>query len=261
MLDGLPVRQAGQALEHHDDGHHRRGHAAAPLVGEELVREELVALAVQDRLGRALGKGLFAEAVQVVEPVALAASQAEAHSPVSSKRGSDTPVILARYLGSSRISAPRGYLPPLRPPPRGRSRQRRQQPPRSRAQPGPLLGPKAGRHRHEGGCRQVRERHQPPDEAGLGWAWGDAGRARKDPGAANRVQFCEAGAVYGPMRPYGAPRSPDCTEKEGEKPPASDGPAPLPAGSPREAASLPASDGPAPLPARETESGPPAGYQ
>ena len=162
VLDGLLARQAGEALEHHHHGHHKRGHAAAPLVGEELVREELVALAVQDRLDRALGKGLFAEAVQVVEPVALAASQAEAHSPVSSKRGSDTPVILARYLGSARIPVPGGYLPPLRPPPRGRSRQRRQQPPRSRAQPGPLLGPKAGRHRHEGGCRQLRERHQRP---------------------------------------------------------------------------------------------------
>jgi len=84
VLDGFPVRQAIQALEDHHDCHHRGGHGPAPFsreqVDEELVWEELVALAVQHRIEGALGQGLVAEAVQVLRQVALAFSEAEAHS-------------------------------------------------------------------------------------------------------------------------------------------------------------------------------------
>ena len=50
-LDRLAVRQALEALEHHDHGHHRRRHRAPAVlveqVGERLVGEEAVTLAVQ----------------------------------------------------------------------------------------------------------------------------------------------------------------------------------------------------------------------
>ena len=74
-LHRLPIRKPFETLEHHHRGHHRGRHRApaqaGEQVGEELVREEPVALAVQEGVDALLPQRRVAEPGDVVEKIAL----------------------------------------------------------------------------------------------------------------------------------------------------------------------------------------------
>lgn len=83
-LGSFTVGETVEALEHHHHRDHRGRHRATTPLGEEvvehLVGEEVVALAVQERVDRVLGQGVLAEAGQVIEQIALTGSHPEGHS-------------------------------------------------------------------------------------------------------------------------------------------------------------------------------------
>ena len=84
-LDRLAIRETFEALEHHDDGDDRGRHRAASLaleeVGEGLVGEEAVALAMQEGVDRVLVEPLVAEPGHIVEQVTLSTRHTERHGP------------------------------------------------------------------------------------------------------------------------------------------------------------------------------------
>jgi len=86
MLHRFAIRQPLQALQHHDCGHHRWRHAAAaPVaeqVSEELIGEQGVTLAVQQRVHRAPRHDVVAEPDHVIEEVTLTFRQPEGHQPL-----------------------------------------------------------------------------------------------------------------------------------------------------------------------------------
>src|ERR1019366_10670787 len=82
-INGLAVRKAFEALEHHDRRHHRRWYRAPTLVveqvGELLIGEQAITLTVHERVDRALVEHLVAKLLYIVEQVGLPISQAQGH--------------------------------------------------------------------------------------------------------------------------------------------------------------------------------------
>src|ERR1035437_2764542 len=82
-LSRLAVREPFEALEHHDHGNNTRRYRAPTLVIEEigdgLVGEQLIALAVQEGVDRVLVERLVAEPRHVVEQIALLVGLTECH--------------------------------------------------------------------------------------------------------------------------------------------------------------------------------------